>query len=352
MNNNNILDGGREDSYDIRNYKDGIFRKKIKDKFIYFYIKNNEEITKKDLDRINKLNIPPAWTALWVSTDAKSKIQAVGIDIKGRKQYRYHTDYIELSEKKKFLRLFDFIKALPTLESHMAKHAKLNIYDKYKVIATMLQIVKHTYMRVGKEQYARENKSYGISSLKKSHLKINGDIINFNFKGKSNQRLNYIIKDPELKIHLQLLEKLAGDKLFQYIDTGIDANTNTNANSKIKKIHDTDLNEYIQLFMGSDFTIKDFRTYAANYHFINSLLEETKKRLPKNDKIKKKNIMKSLKKTAKYLKHTKAISKKSYVMNFIIDLYMTNSDYFVKRKYESPNDILLDLLKIYKKSIV
>ena len=333
--------GGRDESYDIRNYKDGIFRKKINDKFIYFYIKNDKEVTDKDLERIKKLGIPPAWENVWVSNDPKSKIQAVGIDSKGRKQYRYHNDHIEIAEKKKFIRLYDFIKSLPILETNIDKHSKLNIYDKNKVITTMLKIIKLTYMRVGKEQYARENKSYGISSMKKKHMKINGDIVIFNFKGKSNQRLNYILVNNDIKTHLQILEKLEGEKLFQYIDE----------ENKIKKVTDMDLNHYIQEFMGKDFTIKDFRTYAANYHFINYLLNETKKRLPKNDKIKKKNIVKSLEKTAKHLKHTKSISKKSYVMNFIVELYMNNTEYFIKNKYSETNEVLLDLLKLYRKSI-
>ena len=336
-----LMYGGRDESYDIRNYKDGIFRKKINDKFIYFYIKNDKEVTDKDLERIKKLGIPPAWENVWVSNDPKSKIQAVGIDSKGRKQYRYHNDHIEIAEKKKFIRLYDFIKSLPILETNIDKHSKLNIYDKNKVITTMLKIIKLTYMRVGKEQYARENKSYGISSMKKKHMKINGDIVIFNFKGKSNQRLNYILVNNDIKTHLQILEKLEGEKLFQYIDE----------ENKIKKVTDMDLNHYIQEFMGKDFTIKDFRTYAANYHFINYLLNETKKRLPKNDKIKKKNIVKSLEKTAKHLKHTKSISKKSYVMNFIVELYMNNTEYFIKNKYSETNEVLLDLLKLYRKSI-
>lgn len=336
-----MQDGGRPDSYDIRNYKDGIFRKRVNDKFVYYYIKNNKEVSEKDYSRIKKLGIPPAWEAVWVSIDSKSKIQAVGIDAKGRKQYRYHTDHIEIAEKQKFVRLLDFIKALPVLENYIKIHSKMGIYEKYRVITTMLIIVKLTYMRVGKEQYARENKSYGISSLKKTHLKINGDTINFNFKGKSKQRLNYTLKNPELKSHLQLLEKLEGEKLFQYIDI----------DNKIKRITDKDINEYIQMFMGKDFSIKDFRTYAANYHFINALLNETKKRSPKDDKTKKKNILKSLKKTAKYLKHTKSISKKSYVMNFIMELYINNPNYFVEKKNYDTNDVLLDLLKLYKKSI-
>ena len=341
MDNYNILIGGREESHDIRNYKDGIYRKKINDKFIYYYIKNDTEVEQKDLARIKKLGIPPAWENLWVSNDPKSKIQAVGIDSKGRKQYKYHTDYIELAEKKKFLRLIDFIKALPNLEKYIKIHSKLNVYDKLKVITTMLKIVKLTHMRVGKEEYARHNKSYGISSLKKIHMKINGDIINFNFKGKSNQRLNYVLINNDIKSHLQILGKLDGDKLFQYIDI----------DNKIKKLTYKDLNEYIQTFMGKDFSIKDFRTYAANYHFINFLLNETKKKLPKTDIIKRKIILKALKQTAKFLKHTKAISKKSYVMNFIVEFYMDSSDFFISRKYDDTNEVLLELLKLYKKSI-
>lgn len=335
----NIQVGGREDSYDIRNYNDGITRKKVNDNFKYFYISNHKEVSNKDLERINKLGIPPAWENLWVSIDPKSKIQVVGIDMKGRKQYRYHDEHILNAEKEKFLRLYDFIKALPILEKNISSHSKLDSYNKLKVITTILKIIKLTYMRVGKEQYARENKSYGISSLKKKHMVIKGDIINFNFKGKSNQRLNYTLINNDIKSHLTILGNLEGDKLFQYIDE----------NNKIRKITDCDINDYVQEYMGKDFTVKDFRTYAANYHFLESLLNETRKRLPKNDSARKKNIVKSLKQTAKFLKHTKNISKKSYVMNFIIDMYKNDPSYFVKKKLNNIDEVLLDLLKLYKK---
>ncbi len=322
---------------------EGITRKLLNNKFIYYTIKNNEEITSKTtLERIKKLQIPPAWTDVWISIDASTPIQATGIDIKGKKQYRYHQEHIEKAEKEKFLRLLDFMKAIPNLEKSIKQHKTRNPYDKLRVIITMLMIVKETHMRVGKEQYARENKSYGISSLKKKHLKIDGEIIKFNFKGKSSQRLNYTLFNPEIKDHLNLLLKLDGDKLFQYI----------NENEKIQRVTDTDLNEYIQTYMGSEFSIKDFRTYAANYHFTKALLGQTKKRLPKNDKVKKKNILNALKVTAKNLKHTRAISKKSYVMDFSIELYMTNPDFFIERKYDNANDVLFEILKNYKKNIL
>lgn len=333
----------RQQSYDERNYENGIYRKKVGDKYEYYYIKDDTTVLKKDLERINKLRIPPAWTEVWVSRDNKSNIQAIGIDEKGRKQYRYHEIHIQEAEKQKFLRLIDFIKNLSKLEEFIRQHKKNPIYSKFRVISTMLMIVKETNMRVGKEQYARENKSYGISSLKKNHMKIVGDVINFRFKGKSKQRLSYTIRSPELKHHLSLLLKLEGDKLFQYIDEETDT---------IKKITDSDLNEYIQQHMGEQFTIKDFRTYAANQHFISALLNETKKRTPKNEKVIKKNILKAIKTTARNLKHTKSISKKSYILNFAIELYRTNPEYFIDRKYDNHMDVLLDILKLYKKEVL
>ncbi len=327
----------------------GITRKKVdNNNFEYYYIKNNKkldivdkDVDKNHLNRIKQLKIPPQWIDVWISIDSNAKIQAIGTDSKERKQYIYHNNYLELAEKKKFIKLLDFIKALPNFNQIIEKHSKLHIYNIIKVITTMIKIVNLTYMRVGKEQYAQHNKSYGISSLKKSHMKIAGDIVTFNFMGKSKQRLNYVLRDPDIRSHLLILNKLDGDKLFQYIDE----------NNKVRHITDLDINTYIQQYMGTAFSIKDFRTYASNYHFISSLLLETQKRLPKNQKIIKKNIMKSLEKTAKFLKHTKAISKKSYVMNYIIELYMNDSDYFVKRKYNEPREVLIELLNMYKKSV-
>jgi DNA topoisomerase-1 len=325
-------------SYDLIHQNEGITRKKIDDNFVYYYIKNNEQVTEHILNRINKLRIPPAWTELWISIDPSSTIQVIGTDVKGRKQYIYHKKHVDEAEKEKFLRLYKFIKALPQLEKNIKNHIHYPAYNKYKVITTMLNIVKLLHIRAGKEKYARENKSYGISSLKKKHIKIIGNTIKFKFKGKSRKILNYTLTGNQIKEHLQKLLKLEGEKLFQYIDE----------NDFIRKVSDTDLNHYIQDFMGQNFTIKDFRTYAANYHFIETLLNETKKRTPKNDKVIKKNIINAIKITAHYLRHTKSISKKSYIMNFAIELYKSNPEYFIKRKHDDPTDVVLEILRLYR----
>ena len=336
-----FLSGGRDPSFDEKHFNEGINRRKQGERFEYYYIKTNKPVTKQDLERINKLKLPPSWTNVWISIDPKTSIQAVGIDNKDRKQYKYNEEHIEQAEKEKFLRLIDFIKKLPELNSVIKKHQQKHIYDKDKVISSMLLLVKMLHIRVGKEQYARENKSYGISSLKKKHVKINGELVSFRFKGKSNQILNYSFRNNEIRSHILMLLKLDGDKLFQYIDES----------DNIRKVTDLDINTYIQQYMGTDFSIKDFRTYAANYHFVESLIKETNKRSPKNDSIIKKNIINALHTTAHFLRHTKSISKKSYVMNFAIDLYKSNPKYFMSRG-DNINEILLDLLKLYKQKIL
>jgi len=332
----------RQASYDIKHYKEGIGRKKVRDKFIYFYISNNKLVTKKDQDRINKLRIPPAWNNVWVSPKEASPIQAVGIDSKGRKQYKYHNRHIEEAEKKKFAKLFDFIQSIPKLDKVINKHDKLGVYNKNRVITTMLKIIKELHLRVGKECYARTNKSYGVSSLKKIHVKLDRGKIFFRFKAKANKRVSYSLIDPAMAKHIRALLKLEGDKLFQYIDE----------KDYIRRVTDTDLNKYIQKYMGPNYTCKDFRTYAGNYYFTMALLRETRSRLPKNKKIIKKNIIRALDTTKKYLRNTRAISKKSYVMNFFIEMYQKTPEYFIKRKNDDPNEVLLDLLSMYRKKVL
>lgn len=337
------IDVNRQESYDVKHHLEGISRKKIQgNRFIYYYIKSGKLVTKKDLQRINSLRIPPNWENLWVSMNSKSTIQAVGEDSKGRKQYIYHQKHIEKAEKEKFLRLYKFIKAIPVLNNKMKLHEILPPYEKRRVIVTVIQIIQTLYLRVGKEKYAQENRSYGVTSLKKKHLKIISPAeAKFRFKAKSHQRVSYTLNHKKIISHLKQLLNLEGEKLFQYV----------NENGKIIHLNDVDLNEYIQKYMGKDFTAKDFRTYAANFHFIKALLHETKKRKPKNDKVIKKNILEARRNTAHYLRHTISISKKSYIMNFATELYQLKPNYFIQNKDADPTVILTDILEKYKRYI-
>ena len=312
-------------------------------KFKYFYARNNEEVTNEDLERINKLGLAPAYADVWVSDDPNSKIQATGLDAKKRKQYRYHPKHIEISNENKFLRLFKFIKSIPKLDEKMEEDKKNTLYSKNRTISVMLTIVRELNIRVGKECYAQTNKSYGISSLKKSHVTLTNDgtVIKLNFKAKSNKQVSYTLKDPEIVGEIKQLLNLEGEKLFQYISES----------NNVLRVSDIDLNQYIQNYMGKSFSCKDFRTYAANFYFIKALLAETKKRSPKNKKIIKQNLNIAQENTAFYLRHTKSISKKSYTMSLIRDMYNDNPTWFINNKNRQPLNVLIDLLKMFKDKI-
>jgi len=225
----------------------------------------------------------------------------------------------------------------------MEEDIKKQPYTKERTITVMLNIVKELNMRVGKEVYAQKNKSYGISSLKKSHIKIdeNNLIAKFNFKAKSNKIVQYTLDSPEIVKELILLMKLDGEKMFQY----------KSESGNILRVTDVDLNQYIQNKMGKGFTAKNFRTYAANFYFIKALLKETRSRTPSNLKIAKKNLSLAQENTAFYLRHTKSISKKSYTMDLIRDMYLSDPDYFIKNKHKQPLTILIELLKIFKNNL-
>lgn len=348
-------DFGREMAYDdkMKKKKKGIYRVKYDDpndldkkgvpktKFKYYHMDNNNEVSLDELARINKLGLAPAYVDVWVSSDPNSKIQATGMDAKGRKQYRYNQGHIAESHINKFLRLYKFIKSIHKLDQAMDADIKGPLFSKNRTISTMLKIVQKLFMRVGKEIYAKTNKSYGITSMKKSHVKIEEKKVKFNFKAKSNKQVQYTLDDVELIGEIKQLFDLDGEKMFQY----------KSESGNILRASDVDLNQYIQEKMGKGFSVKDFRTYASNFYFVKSLLKETKNRNPVSKKIIKQNLNLAQENTAHYLRHTKSISKKSYTMGLIRDLYENDPSYFIENKNKQPLTVLLDLLKKFKDNI-
>ena len=317
--------------------------KKPKIKFKYFHLSDDRPVSEEEQERINKLGLAPAYIDVWVSDDINSKIQATGIDAKGRKQYRYTQIHIAESGTDKFLRLYKFIKVIHKLNDALDADIVSELYSKNRTISIMLNIVKELNIRVGKECYAKSNKSFGISSMKKSHVKIDENklIAKFNFKAKSNKQVQYTLTNKDIVKELILLLKLDGEKLFQY----------KTSNEDIIKVSDVDLNQYIQSNIGKEFSCKDFRTYAANFYFVKALIKETRNRNPTNQKIAKKNLSLAQENTAYYLRHTKSISKKSYTMDLIRETYMNNPDYFIQNKNKQPLTILIELLKMFKEKI-
>lgn len=349
-----MMYGGRNMAFDDeqKQLKKGIYRKgtettnpktgKPMMKFKYFYMDTDKPVDEETQKRIDKLGLAPAYKDVWVSIDPDSKIQATGIDDRGRKQYRYNPNHVQDASKQKFVRLYKFVKAMPKLDGAIEEDSKKPIASKEHVLALMLKIVAELNMRVGKEYYARENNSYGLTSLEKRHVKIDttkdGKRAIFNFKAKSNKPVQYTLTVPELVEDLEVLLKLEGDKLFQYVKP----------EGGLYKATDTDLNAYLQEKMGKEFTVKDFRTYAANFYFVKALLKETRTRTPDSQKAIKKNLSNAQETTAFYLRHTKAISKKSYTMDLIREMYNTNPQYFIENKSKQPLTVLMAILKDYK----
>jgi DNA topoisomerase-1 len=349
--------GGRDIAFDDENKqkKRGIYRVSYLDqndldkkgnpklKFNYFYYKNDKGVSLEELERINKLGLAPAYKDVWVSEDPTSKIQATGIDAKGRKQYRYHQEHIKNAEEDKFVRLYSFIKSISKFENKIEEDTKQTLFMKGRTIALMFNIIKEFNIRVGKEIYAQTNKSYGMTSLKKSHATVSDDgtVIKLNFKAKSNKHVSYTIKDKYIVDEIKNLLNLEGEKLFQYI----------NGDDNTMRVTDVDLNEYIQTNMGKQFTVKDYRTYGSNVNFLKALLNETKKRNPKNKKVIKQNLSLAQESTAKVLRHTKAISKKSYTVGLIREMYENQPEWFVENRNKKPITVLIEILKIYKEKI-
>lgn len=327
-----------EPSYDEKHYDTGIIRIRHGDKFKYIYAKTKLPVSGRDAERITTLKIPPGWESVWISGDPNTDIQVLGKDAKGKKQYLYSDQHIKNVERQKFIRLYKFLLALPKLNNAILKHQKdINPYSESHVVSTILILVKELHFRVGKEQYVRENNSYGVSSLRKSHIKIggvNGDKIKFDFVGKSKQKHSMTLIDATISEHMIQLLKLEGKKLFQFIDDG-----------NIKKITDVEINKYIQKYMGEIFTVKDFRTYAANHYFVQTLLNET---MTQSNDIKK-NVKNAIKISAQKLGHSDNISKKSYIMSYCVTLYTKKPDFFIKRKFNDPDAVLLEILKNYIK---
>jgi len=353
----NTIIGGREPAFDDvnRKKKKGFYRESYLDnndldkkgqprlKFKYLHMKDNRPVTNEEQERINKLGLAPAYKDVWVSEDPESKIQATGYDAKGRKQYRYIASHIADSTDDKFVRLYKFIKSMPKLEDQIEKDLKGQLFSKNRTIAVVLRVIQELNLRVGKEIYARTNKSYGACSLKKSHINLtdNDTVVKLNFKAKSNKQASYTLKVPELVAEIKELLNLEGEKIFQYISDS----------ENVLGISDTDLNNYIQIYMGKDFSVKDYRTFGSNFFFIKSLLAETKKRSPKNQKVIKQNLNAAQENTAKQLRHTKSISKKSYTMNLIRDMYVKNPQWFIENKNRQPLNVLIDILKMFKDSL-
>lgn len=333
-----IIYGGKLLSYDEKNYDNGIIRKGEKGNFTYIYVKNNKEVSQKDLERIKELKIPPMWDYCWISGDPKTEIQVVGHDAAGRKQYLYTQAFKDRMVNKRFNNLKLFIELLP--KTLLKLNEDFNLSDplnKNKVLATISKIILLTGIRAGKEFYARTNKSYGITSLRKKHVKLKApNQITLSFIGKKGIKHIHKIRDTDIynELYILLDRNDKFDKLFVYTDP---------ETKKLVKVDEFALNDYLHENIHPNIVIKDLRTYVVNFTLVSKLLKSCKAKDYSPRELKR-NVREAIKETAEFIQHTPAICKNSYINPVIIRKYINNYSYFYKNRDKPAGDILKEIL--------
>lgn len=306
----------------------GILRVKKGENTIYQY--NDKRVEDENLlKRIKKLAIPPAWTNVWISYKENGHIQATGLDVKNRKQYRYHTLWHSLRNETKFHRLYEFGRLLPSLRLKLEEDFARKDLCEEKVMATVVSLMERTYIRIGSNDYEKLYGSYGLTTLKDKHVKIKGDNLLFSFKGKKGIDHDITIRNRRLAKAVQACRDIAGKELFQYYD----------AEGNKKSIDSGAVNRYIKEASGDDFSAKDFRTWAGT---INILQAFKTIGVAESESDCKKNIVAALDEVSKKLGNTRTVCKKYYVHPGIIKLYEDKTlDAYLKEldSIEKPDDL-------------
>ena len=265
-----------------------------------------------DLKRIRALAIPPAWKDVWISADPKGHLQATGRDARGRKQYRYHAGWRASRDGNKFDRMEAFAAVLPAIRTRTAAHVARPGLPREKVLATVVQLLEKSLIRVGNDEYAKANRSFGLTTLRDQHVDVKGSTLRFQFRGKGGKRHEVDVSDRRLARTVRQCRDLPGQELFQYVDD----------EGRTQDVTSSDVNEYLRDVTGTDFTAKDFRTWAATVLAATALREFAE--APSAAQAKK-NVVRAVEAVAGVLGNTPAICRKSYIHPAVLDCYMDGS---------------------------
>lgn len=296
----------------VNDSKPGIRREKDGEAFRYLDAKGEPVEDEATLKRIKSLVIPPAWTEVWICSQANGHLQATGRDARGRKQYRYHPKWRNVRDEVKYERMINFGKALPTIREEVDKALKLPGLPREKMLATIVYLLEATMMRVGNEEYARTNKSFGLTTLRNRHVKVDGSDVEFKFRGKSGVYHKIHVHDRRLARIIRSTRDLPGQELFQYIDE----------EGETHSIDSSDVNEYLRTITGEDYTAKDFRTWSGTVLAALALQEFEKF---DSETQAKKNIVRAIESVAEKLGNTPSICRKCYVHPAVLDAYLEGS---------------------------
>ena len=290
----------------------GSSRQRNGEEFEYLDQKGKPIRDEQRLLRIKRLAIPPAWSDVWICPSPNGHIQATGRDARRRKQYRYHERWREIRDENKYDRLVNFGKALPKIRRRLKKDLALSSLPREKVLATIVQLLERSLIRVGNEEYARENKSFGLTTMQDRHVDVKGSKLRFRFRGKSGRQHEVDVTDRRIARIVMKLQDLAGQSLFHYLDDEGNA----------RDITSQDVNEYLREITGADFTAKDFRTWAGTVLAAVALgklgASETKRQA-------KTNIKHAIGAVAEVLGNTPAICRQCYIHPAVLEAYLNGN---------------------------
>ena len=311
----------------------GYSRQKAGKGFVYLYANGKRITDAATRDRIEKLAIPPAWTDVWICNLDYGHIQATGRDEKGRKQYIYHTEWNKLCQETKFQKLTSFGEILPVIRRQIRDRIAERGLAKEKVIATIIWLLQKTFIRVGNPEYAKENNSYGLTTMRPKHVDVVGDTIQFEFVGKSGKRHKVDVTHPRVARTIRKLEELPGYELFQYVADDGERHTITSE----------EVNDYLKAVTGDDITAKDFRTWGGTVIGAESLYDlgvftsETDAR---------KNVVQAVKQVSLELGNTTAVCRSYYIHPTVIESYekeilIPHFEKAKQHKDDKPNELTI-----------
>jgi DNA topoisomerase I len=278
-----------------------------KRRFRYLDADGREITDEAKLERVRALAIPPAWTDVWISPSPRSKLQATGVDAAGRKQYLYHPSYRARQEHAKYDKLIRFAEKLPDLRLAMADHMELDGLPFEKVAAIAVRLINEAWFRVGNDRYAKESRTFGITTLRKSHVRVRGKQVTFNYRGKHKIMIRRAIIDAELAAAIRELMATPGTRLFRYECEGEWINLDSRK-----------LNEYIRRHLGAEFTAKDFRTWGGTMIAAIAFAEHEP---PRTDTEAKRRIAAVMRQVGERLGNTPAVARTSYVSPAVVEQY-------------------------------
>ena len=296
----------------VSDHSSGTIRRRRGRSFSYYGQTGRLVKEPSELKRIRSLAIPPAWEKVWICPRANGHLQATGIDARGRKQYKYHPTWRTVRDEAKFERLLAFAEVLPRIRKRIDKDMRRADLTREKVLATVVWLLEVSLIRIGNEEYAKENQSFGLTTMRNRHAKINGSIIRFQFRGKSGKQHKVDVSDRRAAKIVQKCQDLPGQQLFEY----------EGHSGEICSIGSEDVNNYLQSIAGQSFTAKDFRTWAGTVLAAIALgkMEEVD-----SHALAKKNVVTAIEAVARLLGNTVAICRKCYIHPAIPTSYLNGT---------------------------